>query len=67
MVFAQYNVNILKLSSVSNLKINSYNRVNVLFTSEKPFMIELCVIYLDKCVSINFGTPVDSQRQQTLL
>jgi hypothetical protein len=30
-------------------------------------MIELCVIYLDKYVSINFGTPVDSQRQWTLV
>jgi hypothetical protein len=30
-------------------------------------MIELCVIYLDKYVPINFGTPVDSQHQQTLV
>jgi len=27
-------------------------------------MIELC-LYLDKCASINFRTPVDSQRQRT--
>jgi hypothetical protein len=30
-------------------------------------MIDLCVIYLDNCVPINFETPVDSQRQRTLV